>query len=369
MSNDVSDVLFRPPPVASTSAASDRHRRWLLKRRPIGLPTLDDFLLVKDMLPQPRPGKMLVRCIWLSLDPFQRTAINASPRAVEMVPLYGVMLGDVVGEVVSSTLPGFQPGDIVNELLDWQNYAVSDGTGHYVHNPSGARKVDPLLGPISTAVGILGRSGLTAYFSVLRELMPRAGETMVVSSAGGAVGSIAGSIGKIMGCRVIGITGSDAKIDFITRELGFDGGLNYKEVNDLGTALRRLAPDGVDMYYENVGGPIGQAVMNELNPGGRVTIVGQMHHYNEVDEEGKPWSWPYLDWGKQQRPFIIHDYDKEEPDALRQLSDWIKDGKLPYREDVVDGLEHAPAAWIDLLNGGNIGKRIVRIGPNPGGIE
>jgi len=369
MADTVTDILFKPIPVNEIDLATERHRRWLLKRRPVGMPSLDDFMLVEDLVPQPRPGRMLVRCIYLSLDPFQRTAINPNPRAVDMVPLYGVMLGDVVGEVVSSTLPGFEPGDIVNELLGWQNYATSDGQGHYIHNPSGARKVDPALGPISTAVGILGRSGLTAYFSVLRELKPRAGETMVVSSAGGAVGSIAGCIGKLMGCRVVGLTGTDAKVKFITEELGFDAGINYKQVNDLGAAVRRAAPKGVDMYYENVGGPIGEAVMKELNPGGRITIVGLMHHYNEVDENGEPWKWPYLDWGYDQAPFVIHDYAKEEPEGLAQLSAWIKDGKLPYREDVVDGLENAPAAWIDLLQGGNLGKRIVRIGPNPPGID
>lgn len=368
MSQNVTNILFNSDAVAATAAAQDVHRRWLLRRRPLGMPTVDDFLMTEEVIPQPRPGRMLVRALYLSLDPFQRTAVNASPRAVECVPLYGVMLGDVVGEVVASTLPGFRPGDIVNELLGWQNYAVSDGKGHYIHNPAGARKVDPSLGPISTAVGILGRSGLTAYFSVLRELKPRAGETLVVSSAAGAVGSIAGSIGKLLGCRVIGLTGSDAKVEFITKELGFDAGINYKKVNDLGGAIRRLAPKGVDMYYENVGGPIGQAVMKEMNAGARVTIVGLMHHYNEVDENGQPWKWPYLDWGYKQKPFIIHDYDREEGDGLKQLSAWIKDGKLPYREDVVEGLENAPAAWIDMLNGGNIGKRIVRIAPNPPGI-
>lgn len=368
MSNNVTNILFKQSPVAQTAAAGDTHRRWLVKRRPIGMPTVDDFLMTEEMIPQPRPGRMLVRTICLSLDPFQRTAINANPRSVECVPLYGVMLGDVVGEVISSTLPGFEPGDIVNELLGWQSYAVSDGKGHYIHNPSGARKVDPALGPISTAIGILGRSGLTAYFSVLRELKPRVGETMVVSSAGGAVGSIAGAIGKIMGCRVIGITGSDAKVEFITKELGFDAGINYKKVNDLGGAIRRLAPKGVDMYYENVGGPISQAVMQEMNAGSRITIVGLMAHYNEVNEKGEPWKWPYLEWGYKQKPFIIHDYDEEEADGLKQLSAWIKAGKLPYREDVVEGLENAPAAWIDLLNGGNVGKRIVRVGPNPTGI-
>ncbi|MSO65840.1 MAG: NADP-dependent oxidoreductase [Alphaproteobacteria bacterium] len=369
MANQVTNILFKPAPLASVPvAATERHRRWLVARRPVGMPKVEDFLYVEDLVPQPPPGKMLVRCIWLSLDPFQRTAINPSPRAVEIVPLYGVMIGDIVGEVVLSNHPKFRAGDIINEILGWQNYAISEGRGHYIHNPSGARKVDPSLGPISTACGVLGRSGLTAYFSVLRELKPRAGETMVVSSAAGAVGSIAGQIGKIMGCRVIGLTSTDRKCEHLVRDLGFDEAINYKAVNDLHAAVRRAAPKGVDLYYENVGGPIGEAVMGQLSPGARITIVGLMHHYNEVDEQGRPWVWPYLNWGYKQPPFIIHDYDNEEEDGLRVLSAWIKEGRLKYREDVVDGLENAPRAWIDLLNGGNTGKRIVRIGPNPAGV-
>jgi NADPH-dependent curcumin reductase CurA len=332
------------------------------------MPTLDNFLYVEDTVPAPPPGEMLVRCIWLSLDPFQRTAINGTPRGVHAVPLYGTMLGDVVGEVVVSNHPKFKPGDIVNEILGWQNYAVSNGRGHYIHNPSGARKVDPSLAPISTAIGVLGRTGLTAYFSVMRELKPRAGETMVVSSAAGGVGTIAGQIGKIMGCRVIGLASTDRKIEFITKELGFDAGINYKATNDLGGAVRRLAPKGIDMFYDNVGGPIAETVLGQLNAGGRLTIVGLMHHYNEVDERGQPWSWPYQNWKYPQPPFIIHDYHREEPAGILELARWIKEGKLRYPEDVVEGLEHAPAAWIDLLHGGNIGKRIVRIGPNPPGI-
>ena len=364
MTGDVSRLLVRTSPIAPT----ERHRRWIVAKRPVGMPTLENFLFVEDLVPAPPPGKMLVRCIYLSLDPFQRTAINPAPRGVEAVPLFGTMLGDVVGEVVVSNHPDFKQGDIVNDFLGWQNYAVSDGRGHYIHNPSGARKVDPSLAPISTAIGVLGRTGLTAYFSVLRELRPQAGQTMVVSSAAGGVGTIAGQIGKIFGCRVIGLASTDRKIDFITRELGFDAGINYKSTNDLGGALRKVAPKGVDMYYDNVGGPIAETVLKQLKPDGRLTIVGLMHHYNEVDDDGKPWSWPFLNWKYPQPPFIIHDYHAEEPAGILELARWIKEGKLKFPQDVVEGLENAPAAWIDLLKGGNIGKRIVRIGPNPPGI-
>ena len=358
MEKEVSEVLKQVSPIP----ASERHRRWLLKRHPIGDPSADDFLFVEDVVPMPPPGKMLVRCIWLSLDPFQRLTWNATPRNAEIVPLYGTLLGDIVGEVMLSNHPDFKKGDIVNEVLGWQNYALSDGRGHYIHNRAGARKVDPNLGPISTACGVLGRTGLTAYFSIARDLMPKPGETMVISTAAGAVGSLAVQIAKIMGARVVGLTSTDEKCAWI-RDLGCDETINYKAVNNLGTAIARAAPDGVDMYYDNVGGPIAEAALGNMNAGGRVTRVGVSANYSHVNDDGTPWTWP-----GNQPMFIIHDYVREYPAGLAQLSAWIKDGNLTYREDVIDGLENAVDGWLDMMTGGNRGKRIVRIGPNPASI-
>ena len=358
MGKEVSDILKQVSPIP----ASERHQRWLLKRHPVGEPKVGDFMFVDDVVPMPPPGKMLVRCIWLSLDPFQRLTWNATPRNAEVVPLYGTLLGDIVGEVMLSNHSDFQAGDIINEVLGWQNYALSDGRGHYIHNRAGARKIDPTLGPISTACGILGRTGLTVYFSITRDLVPKSGETMVVSSAAGAVGSLVVQVAKIMGVRVIGLTSTDEKCAWIT-ELGCDEVINYKAVNNLSASIARAAPNGVDMYYDNVGGPIADAALGNLNPGGRVTRVGVSASYSEVNDDGTPWSWP-----GHQAMFIIHDHVPDYPEGLAQLSAWIKEDRLTYREDVVDGLDNALSGWLDMMTGGNRGKRIVRMAVNPDGI-
>ena len=361
MENKVSEIM-----VAQADVGFDeRHFRWLVARHPTGVPSPDDFLLVDDVVPHPPAGKFLVRVIWLSIDPKQRLLMNPTPRNVELVPLYGVMFGNAVGEVVVSNHPKFQPGDIVNDLFGWQSHAIADGKGHYVNNPYGTRKIDPSLGPISTALGVLGIGGLTAYFSVLRELAPRAGETMVVSSAAGNVGSVAGQIGKIMGCRIVGLTSSEGKCEALVREFGYDDAINYRATTDLTAAIRRLEPGGVDLYYDNVGGPIAAAVADTLNPGARVTRVGVTHHYNDHDGAGQAWVWPAAQTSSY---FIVHDYYREFDPAVLQLARWIKDGKLRYHEDIVDGLGSAPSALLDLLAGGNIGKRLVRVGSNPPGI-
>jgi NADPH-dependent curcumin reductase CurA len=212
---------------------------------------------------------------------------------------------------------------------------------------------------------VLGSGGLTAYFSVIRELKPRPGETVVVSSAAGNVGLIAGQIAKIHGARVIGLTSSDRKCGAIVQEFGYDDAINYRTAGDLAAAIRKRAPKGVDMYYDNVGGDIAAAVSRTLNSGARVTLVGVTDNYGHVGAGGKPWTWPQKDTMSY---FIVHDYHREFDPALRQLSAWIKEGKLRYREDVVEGLENAPQALVDLFAGGNLGKRIVRVAPNPAGV-
>ncbi|MSO64528.1 MAG: NADP-dependent oxidoreductase [Alphaproteobacteria bacterium] len=363
MNKDISKIHVAQADLQMPS--SERHRRWLLVRHPVGRATLDDFLFVDDILPLPPPGKYLVRVIWLSIDPKQRIMMNATPRFVELVPQHGPMFGFAVGEVMISNHPDYRPGDIVTDLFGWQSHAIADGKGHYVSNPYGTRKVDPSMGPISTAIGVLGHGGLTAYFSVLRELKPRAGETMTVSSAAGNVGLIAGQIGKIHGCRVIGLTSTDKKCAAIVEEFGYDDAINYRTTPDLAAAIRKLAPKGVDMYYDNVGGPIAAAVAKTMTAGARVTLVGVMDNYNSVNESGQSWNWPFK---QTMSYFISHDYRSEFHIGLRDLSDWIKQGKLRYREDVVEGLENAPAALFDLFDGGNLGKRIVRVSPNPPGI-
>ena len=361
MEKKISQIMFEQ----SSHRDSERHRRWVIAKHPIGEPTLQDFLFVEDTMPLPPPGQYLARVIWLSIDPKQRLLMNPNPRNVEILPLLGTMFGYGVGEVVASNHEKFQVGDIVQDLLGWQSYALMDGAGHYVNNPYGTRVVNQGFGPISTALGVLGNGGLTAYFSVLRELKPKSGETILVSSAAGNVGSIAGQIAKIHGCRVIGLTSTDGKCESVISAFGFDDCINYRSEADLAAAIRRAAPDGIDMYYDNVGGAISRTVSSVLNAGARVTIVGYTTSYNTI-ENGKPWSWP-SDQARSQ--FIYHDYHKEFDDALAQIADWIRGGQIRYREDVVEGLENAPAALLSLLAGQNIGKRIVRIGPNPEGVK
>lgn len=360
MTKAISQIMFEQ----ANLRIEGPHRRWLVARHPVGPITEADFHYVEDIVPVPPPGKYLARIIWLGIDPKQRLLMNATPRNVELVPLFSPLFSYGVGEVMLSNNPKYQPGDIVWDIFGWQSHAIMDGTGHYVNNPFGTRKVKPEYGPISTALGVLGNGGLTAYFSVLRELKPKAGETMLVSSAAGNVGSIAGQIGKIFGCRVIGLTSTDEKCRAVIEDFGYDDCINYKTAPDLAAAIRKAAPKGIDMYYDNVGGPIAEAAASVLNPGGRVTIVGIVGNYNAVTN-GKAWTWPAHQARSQ---FIYHDYHAEFDDGLAQLATWIKDGRIRYREDVIDGFEKAPAALIGLLNGGNIGKRIVRVAPNPDGI-
>ena len=360
MSKAISQIMFDQTNVRIDGP----HRRWLVARHPVGRATRADFHYVEDTVPLPPPGKYLARVIWLSIDPKQRLLMNPTPRNVELVPLYGVMFGNAVGEVLVSNHPDFKPGDIVQDLLGWQSHAVMDGTGHYVNNPFGTRKVKPEHGPISTAVGVLGNGGLTAYFSVLRDLKPRAGETLLVSTAAGNVGSIAGQIGKLQGCRVVGLTSTDAKCRAVVEDFGYDACINYRSAGDLVAAIRRECPKGVDMFYDNVGGSIAKAASETLNAGARITRVGYTEEYNAVTD-GKPWTWPSHLTMTQ---FIIHDYHREFESGIAELAAWIKAGKIRYREDIVEGLENAPEALFDLLDGGNTGKRIVRVGANPPGI-
>ena len=345
------------------------HKRILLVRHPQGMPVDEDFKLVEGMVPVPPPGKLLVKTLYLSLDPFHRMVMNPTPRNAEVLPLYGVMIGDVVGHVVKSNHPNFSEHDIVNGVLGWQSHAITDGAGHYIHNASGLRKVDPSHGPVHSACGVLGRTGLTAYFSVVRECNPKKNDVMLVSTAAGAVGHLAGQIGKILGCTVIGLTSTEEKVKFLTDTLGYDDAINYKKVNDIGASIRRVCPRGIDIFYDNVGGHISDAAHSQLNSGGRVTYVGVTDNYNEVGESGEPFEW------KMDRPsnlpgdktfmFNVHDYRDHNEDGREQLSRWINEGKLIYHADIWNGLENAPRAWIDMMNGGNMGKRVVQVAKEP----
>jgi len=258
---------------------SETNHRITLKSRPLGYPEESDFELIEEPIPQPREGEVLVHIIWMSLDPYMRGRIRDVQSYAPPVEIGGTMVGGTVGRVVESRTPAFVVGEIVEGPLGWQEYAVSDGRN--------LRRVDPALGPLSTSMGVLGMPGMTAYFGLLDVGSPKPGDTVVVSAASGAVGQVVGQIAKIMGCRVVGTAGTKDKVDFIVNELGFDVGINYK-TEDVMSALATACPLGVDVYFDNVGGPVTDAVMENLADFARIVICGQISQYNLEQPEMGP---------------------------------------------------------------------------------
>jgi NADPH-dependent curcumin reductase CurA len=334
------------------------HHQVRLAARPVGFPKESDFRIVEAPVPAAGPGEILVRTVYLSLDPYMRGRMSDARSYVPPVALGDVMEGGTVGEVVRSNHPGFAVGDVVEGRLGWQEYAVSAGKG--------VRKIDSTIAPISTALGVLGMPGLTAYFGLLEVGQPKPGETVVVSAASGAVGGLVGQIAKLRGCRAVGLAGSDAKVAYITGELGYDAGINYRTAPDLDAALQAACPNGVDVYFDNVGGRITEAVSRHVNTFARFAICGLISQYNLTEPELAPRNERFVLTSRVRiQGFIVFDFAARYKEALAQLGAWVRDGKLKYREDVVEGLERAPAALIGLLQGRNFGKMLVRVGPEP----
>ena len=321
--------------------------------RPDGYPNESDFKQVESPVPQPGEGEVIVRAIWLSLDPYQRGRMRDAQSYATPVALGEVVVGGIVGRVVKTRTPAFAVGDIVEGSLGWQDYGISDGRN--------LRKVDTGLGPISTAIGILGMPGVTAYFGFLDVAEPNPGDTVVVSAASGAVGAIVGQISKLMGCRTVGIAGTQAKIDYIVDELGFDVGINYKTEN-VASALADACPQGIDVYFDNVGGPITDAVMEQIAVGGRISICGQISQYNVEEPEPGPRNLGLL-VRKQAKVqgFLVGQFANRHEEARLRIAQWIKEGKIKYKEDVVEGLENAPRAFIGLMRGENFGKLLIKV--------
>ncbi|NQU69352.1 MAG: NADP-dependent oxidoreductase [Rhodospirillales bacterium] len=331
------------------------NRQILLTARPDGLPKITDFKLVTSPVPEPGEGEMLVRTLYLSLDPYMRGRMRDERSYASPVALDEVMVGGVVGEVAASRHPDYSVGDMVEGRTGWQDFGLSDG--------SGMRKIDPTLAPVSTALGILGMPGLTAYFG-LREIgRVKSGDTVLVTAASGAVGAVVGQIAKIMGCRVIGIAGGPRKCAYILSELGFDAAIDYKSGADLDTAMATACPDGVDVYFDNVGGAISDVVLDHLARGARVAICGTISQTSLSEPELGPRVQGKLmtAWASMQA-FNVFQFTDRHDEGRAQLARWLADGKLKYREDVVDGLENAPAAFIGMLRGENFGKLIVKVG-------
>ncbi|MBS0539154.1 MAG: NADP-dependent oxidoreductase [Proteobacteria bacterium] len=330
------------------------HRRVVLVRRPPGEPAESDFRVEEVPTPQPRHGEVLVKVAYLSLDPYMRGRMRDAASYSAPVGLGEVMTGGIVGEVVASQNDAFKVGDIVEDRLGWQEYAIGGG-------PS-MRKVDASLAPISTANGVLGMPGMTAYFGLLEVGKPKPGETIVVSAASGAVGQVVGQIGKIMGCRVVGIAGGARKCGFVRDELGFDACLDYKAEKDLDAALRAACPNGIDIYFDNVGGEISDAVLRNINFFGRVALCGSISQYNAASPPmGPRLLGTFVGKRVTLRGFIVTDFAGLYGPAMRQMGEWIKAGKIKYREDVVQGIDKAPRAFIGLLRGENFGKMLVKM--------
>lgn len=329
------------------------NRRVTLVARPDGYPTEATFKLVEDKVPSPGPGQVLVRALYLSLDPYMRGRMSDAKSYATPIPIGGVIEGGIVGPVVASENPRFKVGDYVEGRLGWQDYALSDGRN--------IRKIDPDAGKLSLNLGVLGMPGLTAYFGLLDVCKPHAGDTVVVSAASGAVGQVVGQIAKIMDCKVIGIAGGKQKCDHI-KSLGFDHAIDYKG-EDLDAALDKAAPDGVDCYFDNVGGPVSEAVFRHLSfnrP--RIAICGQMALYNvDTGATGTRNLRFMLVHRATMQGFIVSDFAERYGMGLKRLAGWVRAGKIKYREDIVDGLENAPKAFLKLMHGENFGKLVVKI--------
>ena len=335
------------------------NRRIVLASRPQGRPSAANFRLEEAPVPEPGPDQVLCRTIYLSLDPYMRGRMSDAASYANPVQIGQVMEGGTVGQVVRSNLADCAPGDFLVGYGGWQEYALF-GAGE-------ARRIDPDLAPISTALGVLGMPGQTAYVG-LREIgKPKEGETLVVAAASGPVGSMVGQIAKIRGCRVVGIAGSEDKCAYVRDELGFDACLDHR-APDFEDALRAACPDGIDIYWENVGGRVFEAVLPLLNEFARVPVCGLIAWYNATELPPGPDRTPLLLRRTLVRRLTIRGFivwDFEPGDFQREVGAWIKDGRIRYREDIREGLENAPAAFIGLLEGANFGKLLVRLAPDP----
>ncbi len=332
-----------------------QYRRVVLAGRPPSDPSPNDFRIETVAMPKIGPGQVLVRVVYLSLDPYMRGRMRDAASYAAPIGIGETMVGGTVGEVVASEHPGFKPGDIVEDRLGWQEYGATSG--------STVRKIDPKLAPISTANGVLGMPGMTAWFGLFEIGQPKPGETVVVSAASGAVGQVVGQLAKMAGARVVGIAGGPKKCAFVTDELGFDACIDYKSAN-LDAALATHCPGGVDVYFENVGGPIGDAVTAAMAGWGRIALCGAISQYNTAGSELAP-RLPAFFVGKRvtMRGFIVSDFATKFDHARRIMGDMVRTGRLKYREDIVVGLENAPRAFAGLLRGENFGKLQVQVGP------
>jgi len=337
-----------------------RNRRIVLAARPQGEPRDEDFRLEAVDLASPGHDQVLLRTIYLSLDPYMRGRMNAGPSYAPPVEVGQVMEGGTISAVVESRSPAFAPGDVVLGYTGWQEYAVASAES--------LRKLDPARVPVSTALGVLGMPGLTAYTGLLNIGRPQPGETVVVAAASGAVGSVVGQIAKIKGCQAVGVAGGKQKCDFVMQELGFDACVDHHRTA-FPQDLKAACPNGVDVYFENVGGRVLNAVLPLMNPFGRVPVCGLIAQYNSTGlsagiDRVPAFMGAILVKRLTFQGFIVSDFAAQKGDFEREMIQWLRADKVRYREDVIDGLENAVAAFQGLLKGRNFGKLLVRLAPD-----
>lgn len=342
----------------TTASAPETNQRIVLASRPVGKPTVENFKLRAAPIPMLKDGEILLKTLYLSLDPYMRGRMNAGASYAGRVELGSVMVGGTISLVEQSRNDNFKPGQTVMAYSGWQQYEVSDGEG--------VSPLDPRIQPPSYGLGVLGMPGLTAYVGLLDIGQPKPGETVVLAASTGAVGSVVGQIAKLKGCRVVGIAGAKEKLDYAVNELGYDACVSHRDP-ELSKKLAAHCPDGIDVYFENVGGSSWEAVMPLLNNFARVPVCGLIAHYNQTELPPGPDRMSALQGliltrRIKMQGFIISDHRDRVGDFVSDVGTWLSQGKIKYKEDMVKGLENAPEAFLGLFKGANFGKLVVNVG-------
>ena len=330
------------------------NRIILLNKRPVGKPTLGDFKFTTEALPEAGDGELLLKTCYVSVDPYLRGRMNDSRSYVPAFKLNTPIRSFILAEVTKSNNADFKRGDFVTGNLDWKEYQLSSGKDVTI--------VDAKASKLSTYMGVLGMTGLAAYIGLTEIGMPKSGESLVVSGAGGAVGTVVGQVGKLLGCRIVGITGTDNKVELLKSKFGFDDAINYKTNSNLNEAIKKACPNGVDIYFDNVGGEISDAVLLNINKYARIPLCGTISLYNNTEIPIGPRIQPLLlTKSATMSGFIVGDFSGKFQNATKQLATWLKEGKITYTETIVKGFDNIPQAFLGLFEGKNEGKMIVEI--------
>ena len=329
-------------------------KKILLASRPEGTPDSSNFKFENETVPEVKDGELLLKTEYVSVDPYLRGRMSDAKSYIPPFEVNKPITSVMVAEVLESKNDKFSKGDHVTGMMAWKEIQVSDGKGF--------RKVDPEKAPLSAYLGILGMTGLTAYLGLTEIGKPKKGETMVVSGAAGAVGSTVGQIGKILGLRVVGIAGTDEKVEMIKSEFGFDEGINYNTTENMKEAIKKACPDGVDVYFDNVGGDISDAVLFNINKFSRTVVCGAISVYNETSLPKSASVQPFLIKNSSlMQGFVISDFEEKHPEGVQQLAKWLQEGKLKYTETIREGFDNIPQAFLDLFEGKNKGKMVVKV--------